>query len=290
MSQAISAKTPAPEQGGHPPAWYRPIFSPEHGVYIVLLGSFLTGAAAAQGWTWMTSLALVCALAGFQAEHPLVLQVKQRKSWKPRFLFWAGLYAAIAVVNGGYLLVHTANRLTLLWIGATALSALAIDVWSVFQREQRSILNEFITFAAVCLSAPLAYWATSGSLSVPVMGLWLLNTLYFAGAIFTLKLRKPWKGDWLYSLLADHANTPLLVAALYHAIATLVILGLWFVGWLAPLTAAGFVLGLCKFGLIVWQANWYRTTRIGSIALLETGFALIFTSYVALTLLPAHLA
>jgi len=59
-------------------AWYRPTLSPEHGVYVVLLVSFLTGAAAAQNWTLATTLALVCAFCGFQAEHPLVLQIKQR--------------------------------------------------------------------------------------------------------------------------------------------------------------------------------------------------------------------
>ena len=59
---------------------FRPMFSPQHGVYMVLLVSFLTGAAAAQQWTWATTLALIVAFAGFQAEHPLVLQIRQRRS------------------------------------------------------------------------------------------------------------------------------------------------------------------------------------------------------------------
>lgn len=70
-------------------AWYRPTISHEHGVYVMLLVAFLTGAAAAQNWTISTTLALICAFCGFQAEHPLVLQIKQRKSWKPRFWFGA---------------------------------------------------------------------------------------------------------------------------------------------------------------------------------------------------------
>ncbi|MEO0538936.1 MAG: YwiC-like family protein [Cyanobacteria bacterium P01_A01_bin.123] len=52
--------------------WYRPTLSPEHGVYVMLVVSFLTGAAAAQHWTWVTTLALICAFCGFQAEHPLL--------------------------------------------------------------------------------------------------------------------------------------------------------------------------------------------------------------------------
>ena len=84
---ALATKSGKP----NPQAWYRPTFSPEHGVYVVLLVSFLTGAAAAQSWTHMTTLALLCAFCGFQAEHPLVLQIKQRRSLKPRFLVWGGL-------------------------------------------------------------------------------------------------------------------------------------------------------------------------------------------------------
>lgn len=52
----------------NPQAWYRPTFSPEHGVYVVLLVSFLIGAAAAQTWILSTTLALICAFCGFQAE------------------------------------------------------------------------------------------------------------------------------------------------------------------------------------------------------------------------------
>ncbi|MGE5659362.1 MAG: YwiC-like family protein [Actinomycetota bacterium] len=48
-------------------AWYQPLFSPEHGVYIMLLISFLTGAAAAKSWTLATTLALICAFFGYEA-------------------------------------------------------------------------------------------------------------------------------------------------------------------------------------------------------------------------------
>ena len=64
-------------------AWYRPTFSPEQGVLLVLGGSFITGATLAQEWTNSTTLALSCAFFALQAEHPLVVQIKQRSSWKP---------------------------------------------------------------------------------------------------------------------------------------------------------------------------------------------------------------
>lgn len=171
----------------HSQAWYHPTLSHEHGVYVVLLVAFITGAALAQAWTLSTTLALVCAFLGFQAEHPIVLQLKQRRSLKPRFLVWGSLYSAVAVAIAFWLYLHSP---VLLWIYSGAVAALIVDAVYVLYREQKFIFNELITFAAVCLAAPLAYAATTGSLAVSAMGLWVLNTLYFSSTIFTVKLRK----------------------------------------------------------------------------------------------------
>ncbi|VEP12792.1 hypothetical protein H1P_1650014 [Hyella patelloides LEGE 07179] len=46
---AIHSPSPKSQQ------WYRPTVSPEHGVYVMLMVSFLTGAAAAQQWSWQTT-------------------------------------------------------------------------------------------------------------------------------------------------------------------------------------------------------------------------------------------
>jgi hypothetical protein len=253
-------------------SWYQPTFSPEHGVYVVLLVSFLTGAAAAQQWTWATSLAFLCAWAGFQAEHPLTLQIKQRHSWKPRFLVWGGLYAGIALGTAIYLFLQTPM---LLWIYLGAIAALLIDSVAVFYRKQKSIWNEFLTFAAVCLAAPMAAITTTGTATIALLGLWLLNTLFFSSAIFTVKLRKP--------------KTQSLVPGLvYHGIATLIVLGLWYVGWLTGLAAIAFGVVVLKFGFILWKLEWYKTTAIKNVAFLETLSAILFLSLTAIALLPAH--
>jgi hypothetical protein len=254
-------------------AWYRPTLSHEHGVYVVLLVSFLTGAALAQAWTLTTTLALVCAFFGFQAEHPIVLQIKQRRSFKPRFLVWSGLYSAVSVAIAFWLYL---NFPILLWLYVGAISALVVDAISVFQREQKSIFNELITFAAVCLSAPLAYAATTGTISSTVMGLWVLNTLYFSSTIFTVKLRK------------TKTSSPIR-GIMYHAIATLIIAALYYFGWLSLVTALAFGLALLKFSLIALNQEWYCTTKIQQVAMIETGTAFSFLIIVALSVLPARL-
>ena len=254
-------------------AWYRPTFSPEHGVYVMLFVSFVTGAALAQAWTFSTTLALICAFCGFQAEHPLVLQLKQRRSFKPRFLVWGSLYGFVSVAIAFWLLL---TYPVLLWLYGGAVAALGIDAISVFRRKQKSIANELITFAAVCLSAPLAYAATTGTISATAMGLWVLNTLYFSSTIFTVKLRK----------LKTSSIVP---GIIYHAIATGIVATLYWLNYLPPMAALALGIALLKFALVAWQKQWYSTVKIQYVAMLESVTAFIFLIIVALSVLPAHL-
>jgi hypothetical protein len=242
-------------------------------VYVVLLVSFLTGAALAHNWTLSTTLALVCAFFGFQAEHPIVLQLKQRRSLKPRFLVWGGLYSVVSLAIAFWLYLHFP---VLLWLYLGAVVALVVDAVSVLHREQKSIFNELITFAAVCLCTPFAYAATTGTISVSVMGLWVLNTLYFSSTIFTVKLRK------------TKTSSPV-PGVVYHAIATLIIAVLYSLNWLPLITALAFGLALLKFAIAAFNQEWYRTAKIQQVAMLETGTAFSFLIIVALSVLPARL-
>ncbi|HEY9834347.1 MAG TPA: YwiC-like family protein [Stenomitos sp.] len=253
-------------------AWYKPTFSLEHGVYVVLLVSFLSGAALAQSWTLATTLALVCAFFGFQAEHPIVLQIKQRRSLKPRFLVWGGVYSAVSLAIAFWLYLSSP---VLLWLYLGAVAALVVDAVSVLHREQKSIFNEFVTFAAVCLAAPLAYAATTGTISETAMGLWVLNTLYFSSTIFTVKLRK------------TKTSSPV-PGVIYHAISTLIVAALYYLGWLPIITGLAFGLALLKFCLVALYQTWYRTAKIQWVAMIETGTAFGFLVIVVLSLLPAR--
>lgn len=264
------------------PAWSHPTVSPEHGVYVVLLVSLLTGAAAAQHWTVATTLAGICAFCGFQAEHPLVVQIRQRKSLKLRLLLWGGIYGGGAAAIALYLYWQTHELLSpLLWIYAGAIAALIFDGISVLHREQKSVFNELVTFTAVCLAAPFAYIVTTGSISPIAIGLWLLNTLFFSSSIFTVKLRKLKQDELLTAAIQR--------VILYHLIATSIVISLYAFGILPLVTALAFGIVLVKVGGILWQQHWYRTTKIQHVALLETLSALLFCLIAAISSLPAHL-
>lgn len=268
------------------PTWSRPTVSPEHGIYVVLVVSLLTGAAAAHQWTGSTSLAMISAFCGFQAEHPLVVQIRQRKSLKPRLLLWGSIYGGTAAAIALYLYKrdlygHELWFSPLLWVYGGAIAALIFDCVSVLRRDQKSIFNEFVTFAAVCLAAPFAYIATTGHLSAEVIGLWLLNTLFFSSSIFTVKLRKLKQNESL--------STAIQRLIFYHIAATITVLGLYEFSILPLFPALAFSIVLIKTGSILWQQRWYRTTRIQHVALIETLSALLFCLMAVISVLPAHL-
>jgi hypothetical protein len=262
--------------------WWRPTISPEHGAYVVLFVSFLTGAAAAQQWTNLTTLAFVCAFLGFQSEHPLALQIRQRKSLKPRFLVWGGLYGGVALTIACYLYWQLGAWISpLLGIYLAAFAAVLFDGIAVLHREQKTILNEWVTFAATCLAAPFAYLVTTGSLAPVAIGLWMLNALFFTSSIFTVKLRKA-KSEEMRSIAIQRI-------LLYHAAASAIVVGLSVVHLVSLWTILPFGIVLVKVGFILWQRHWYCTTPIRSVAMVETVSALLFWITVSLSVLPTHL-
>jgi YwiC-like protein len=251
----------------------KPTFSPEHGVYVVLIISFLMGAELASRWHWETTIAFLTAFSAFQAEHPLTLQIKQRLSLKPRFLFWGVVYGLVALAGGMYLAFLFPP---LLAIYGVAILTFMVDAIAVYHKKQKAIWNEFLTFASVCLVTPFAYGATNGDFIPEVWGLWVLNTLFFASAIFTVKLRKP-------------KTSSFLPAFVYHGVAISIIAIVWYFGLLPSFSVLAFTIVLLKLLIIVIFADWYKTTKIQNVAILETLSAIAFLVCLTFAVLPSHL-
>ncbi len=253
--------------------WCRPTLAPEQGVFLVLFGSFLTGAALAQEWNQWTNLALLCGFLTLQMEHPYVVQLKRRKSWKPRFLIWGGIYGMSALSLAIFLWFHSP---ILLPIYALVVAALIADGIAVVKQKHKSIANEFISFATISLAAPLAYGATTGNLSVEAVGMWILNTLFFSSAIYTIKLRKK----------KTHS---LKLGLIYHSFSVLIVAALYSLNYLSLITALSFAVALIKFGIVSCVIDWYRQARFQAIAIFETRFALVYMAIACISVLPAHL-
>ncbi|MEM6352393.1 MAG: YwiC-like family protein [Cyanobacteria bacterium P01_D01_bin.14] len=260
-----------PLSGNKP--WYLPTLSPEHGVLLVMAGALLTGASLAQAWTGETTLACIASFLGLQAEHPLIVQIKQRRQWRWRYITWAASYSVVTVLLIGWL---TFYHPILLWVLVGAAAAIAIDIMAVLHRRQKAIATEMVLFLAICMSTLLAYGVTAGTLTVQAVGLWLLNWLFFASAIFTIKLRKVKTSSLKGSLI-------------YHGLAIAVVGLLYTLGWLSLLTALTFLVAALKLLVIICLRGWYCNCRFEYIARFETYFALTYTALACLTVLPATL-
>lgn len=219
---------------------YRPTFSPEHGVLLVLFGSFLTGVALARQWTSSTTLALLCAFFALQAEYPYIVQIKLRKNLKPRYLLWGGIYGAIALSLAVYLWLQAP---ALLWLYILAIIGLIADAIAVVKGKHKSRVNEIIGFAAICLSTPLAYGATTGSLNLEVMAMWVLNTLFFSSAVYTIKLRRKKTAAFKPGII-------------YHCIAALIVVSLYSLDYLSLVTALSFTVALIKLIIVFGLRDW----------------------------------
>ncbi|MEL6495493.1 MAG: YwiC-like family protein [Cyanobacteria bacterium J06623_7] len=253
--------------------WLRPTFSPEQGVLLVLAGSFLTGAALALQWTYVTTLALICAFFALQAEHPYIVQIKLRKNLKPRYVLWGSIYGVIALSLAIYLWLQSPN---LVYLYLLAIMGLIIDAIAVIKGKHKSIFNEIVGMAAICLAAPLAYVATTGNLNLEIMAMWILNTLFFSSAVYTIKLRRK-------------KTAALAPGIIYHSCATLVVVALFGFNYLSLATALSFSVVLIKYLTVLGVKNWYRQAKFHSIALFETRFALVYIAIASISVLPAHL-
>lgn len=251
----------------------RPTFSPEHGVLLVLFGSFLTGAALAQQWTYSTTLALTCAFFALQAEYPYIVQIKLRKNPKPRYLIWGGIYGSISLALAIWLGWQTP---VLIWLYILAVIGLIADAIAAIKGKHKSRINEIISFAAICLSAPLAYGATTGNLNLDAMAMWILNTLFFSSAVYTIKLRRK-------------KTAALKPGIIYHCLATLIVISLYRLDYLSLVTALSFTVALIKLVTVFKFQNWYRRVKFHSIAIFETRFALVYIAIASVSVLPAHL-
>lgn len=157
-----------------------------------------------------------------------------------------------------------------------AIGGLLFDGIATVKGKHKAIFNELVSFATICLAAPLAYGATTGSISLEAMAIWLLNTLFFSSAIYTIKLRRK----------KTAAFKP---GVIYHCCAATIVIGLYSFNCLFWVTALSFSLALIKLGVVFVFQKWYRKTRFHNIAIFETRFALLYVAIASISLLPAHL-
>lgn len=247
--------------------WFKPVLSGEHGASISLAVCFFLGVWFAGRWNGNTSLALAAAVAGFELQLPLV-RLLRRKRLDPRLIIWTILYGIVTVSSALTLWLRVPALGRIYAVGA---AVLLINLFWVYRGDQKSIPNELSIFTGLCLALPFAYTATTGFMAQDLLGLWLLCTLVFSSAIFTVRLR----------LFGDPAVTK---ATVYHIVALAMVFLLVRVNLLPPALAWTFLIPLAKLVVILLWMDRYRRLKLTHIGLIETALAIIFALWMGFVL------
>jgi len=66
---------------------------------------------------------------------------------------------------------------------------LLFHLWLVARRQEMSVIGELAGILGLAMGAPMAYYVTRGQLNGVAAVLGLVNTLYFGGTVFYIKLK-----------------------------------------------------------------------------------------------------
>ncbi|HWJ04077.1 MAG TPA: YwiC-like family protein [Verrucomicrobiae bacterium] len=161
----------------------------EHGAWAMLLVPFLVGIGV-NGFAFNLPVLLTAglALALFLARYPLTLLVKypQRKnSYIPSLLLYLGAAGVLAVpLLVGYKLY------ALIPMGVLALVFLGSNLWLTARGHERSLSANLLGITGLSLTAPLAYYVSSGPIKLLslMLTLWIVCSLFFGSSLFYVKM------------------------------------------------------------------------------------------------------
>jgi len=142
----------------------------EHGAWGILLIPFATAVGIAGTWNLQVALLLVSVMCFYVARTSFL---KQDTTWT------LVLLAGSAVCLAPLIVVWR-----LWWLVALGAAAAPLAL----RKTGRSVAVQLIAVAGLTLTAPAAWYAATGNLDRRAWLLWGLNSLYFAGGVFYVKM------------------------------------------------------------------------------------------------------
>ncbi|MFH2203553.1 MAG: YwiC-like family protein [Elusimicrobiota bacterium] len=248
----------------------------EHGGWALLAAPPLTGIAAAGGGgsteLWLFWAAL---LGAFLLRTPLEAFI--RRPSDRRALFFLLAYGA-AGGGAALLLITRYGRWGLALLAIPGVAAMLLHIRLSIRRRAQSSRQEILAVAVLCLGAPAALYVKTGHFGAQAGWLWLLNTLYFIGPLFHVKMAIA-----QYALIvnrnAERRFRDLRRSAwTYHAAATAAAGALVFASVVPPLAGAPFLLAA---GKTVYRGLSVPVSDIRLIGWQEVGYTLLFVCLVA---------
>jgi hypothetical protein len=253
------------------------ILTREHGAWAMFAMPVLLGFGVSHTLNGAAVLFAATALCFFLLRYPLMLAIKSRApGMRLDALRWSAIFAALTGLSGASLLL-TSHLWALIPIAALGLAFLTGYLLLAARRAEMSTAGEWIGIAGLALGAPGAYLASTGRLDSIALALYVVNLLYFGGAVSYIKFKvreQPHAATSESGLSAQVWAGRVTLG--YHALVLFVGATLAAIYYVPALTAVAFLLPMCKVVAgIVTRPTHLSLPRLGVIELAVTlAFAL----------------
>lgn len=240
---------------------YKPIWSKQHGAYIILSISWLISTIKDGHLEYIHWIVLLFLLSGLNAADLLAVLWKRIAQSSYREKLWLGIYSGLSVLTGIYLLLETQSAANVFII--SLLGGIIYTVLSKF-RMQKSIVAEWIVFSILVLAGTLAYRPFEVSDFSAIYPTWILLSFYFGVSIFGVKYR-----------IKEIDEKPIVIYLLISAVL------LFFLVRPVSLLLLIYALMILKSIPIIFKHDWYRKMKLQHIGFMETSFTVFLVMFLA---------
>lgn len=250
----------------------------EHGAWAMFLVSLIVGLLVAGRWNIQGVVLALSATGFFLSRQPMAMTLKGRRRRKPvdrSLLIWTAIYLGSGGLCGLWLVIF-GQRPGLLALAPLAALLMVAYLRQVADRKESSVLGELLGISGLVLSAPAAYYGSTGRFDVTAAGLWAIHWLYFSGTVFYIKLkvreqaRREAPTELTQRLVAGRA------CLAYQTTALTVVTLLALLRWLPALAPLALIPVTIKtmLGTVRWQDR--RSLSLVRLGLAEVGHSLLF--------------
>lgn len=253
----------------------------EHGAWVMLYASFVLGLAVAGKINAAIVLLLIATTAVFVSRESLLIywraHKRRRKSQSSAAAARLLLVYFLATAASGIALILVYGLYGILFFAVAGAALLVINAWQAAGLEDRTVTGEAIAIAGLTLTAPAAYYVSSGTLNRTALWLWAVSALYFASSVFYIKLRV----TALHARKMDDARRARRQCLSYHSFLLVSLMVMALTRSLSLFVLIAFTPVLVRaFWSLIKPASQLNLKRIG---IAEIIYSLIFVVFATLT-------
>jgi hypothetical protein len=165
----------------------------EHGAWAMLYVPFALGSLVAWKFNFPALLLLIATTAAFISRESLLIwwRARTRGRQTPSSIEARRLLLAYWLIAGaaGAPLIFAYKLYWLIPLALSGATLLLVNGWQATEFEDRTVQSEVMAIVGLTMTAPAAFYVTSGTWTATAWWLWALSAAYFASSVFYVKLR-----------------------------------------------------------------------------------------------------